>query len=56
VPPPSAGVGVEGSQRHGSTGESVLEGEQQPPGGRKDKDKRSSVFSSLFRKKRATPL
>jgi len=56
VAPPPAGVGIEGSQRHGSTGESLLESEQQPPVGRKDKDKRSSVFSSLFRKRRATHM
>jgi len=51
---PSAGVGIEGSQRHVSPGESLLESEQQPPVGRKDKDKRSSVLSSWFRKKRDT--
>jgi len=56
VAPPSAGVGIEGSQRHGSPGESLLESEQQPPVGRKDKDKRSSVLSSLFRRKRATHM
>ena len=54
--PPSAGVGIEGSQRHGSPGESLLESEQQPPVGRKDKDKRSSVLGSLFRRKRATHM
>ena len=56
VAPPSAGVGIEGSQRHGSPGESLLESEQQPPVGRKDKDKRSGMFSSLFRKKRASHM
>ena len=51
VAPSSAGVGIEGSQRHGSPGESLLESEQQPPVGRKDKNKRSSMFSSFFHKK-----
>jgi hypothetical protein len=56
VAPPSAGVGIEGSQHHVSPGESLLESEQQPPVGRKDKDKRSSMLSSLFRRKRATHM
>ena len=56
VAPPSAGVGIEGSQYHGSPAGNLLESEQQPPVGRKDKDKRSSVFSSLFHKKRASHL
>jgi len=54
--PPSAGVGIEGSQRHVSSGESLLESEQQPPVGRKDKDKHSGVLSSFFRRKRATHM
>jgi len=56
VAPPSAGVGLEGLQRHMPSGESLSESEQQAPPGRKDKDKRSSMLSSLFRKKRATHL
>jgi len=56
VAPLSPGVGIEGSQRHGSPGESLLESEQQPPVGCKDKDKRSGMFSSLFRKKRASHM
>jgi hypothetical protein len=56
VAPPSAGVGLEGLQRSMLPDDSLLESEQQAPPGRKDKDKRSSVLSSLFRKKRATHL
>ena len=54
--PPSAGVGIEGSQRHVSPGESLLLSEQHPPVGRKDKGKRSSILSSLFHRKRATHM
>jgi len=54
--PPSAGVGIEDSQRHVSPGESLLESEQQPPVGRKHKDKCSGVLSSLFRRKCATHM
>jgi hypothetical protein len=56
VSPPSASVGLEGLQRHVPPGESLPESEQHAPAGRKDKDKRSSMLSSLFRKKRATHL
>jgi hypothetical protein len=52
--PPSAGVGIEGSQRHGSPGDGLLDSKQQPPVGYKDKDKRSGVFRGLFRKKHDT--
>lgn len=54
--PPPAGIGLEGLQRNVPRGDSLLESEQQAVPGRKDKDKRSSVLSSLFRKKRATHL